>query len=47
MSQSITREDVAQAIIESLESPNSIGKVIPLLNGEDKSLPDFISNFAA
>jgi uncharacterized protein YbjT (DUF2867 family) len=46
MSHSITREDVAQAIIETLKSQNSIGKVIPLLNGEDKSLSDFISNFA-
>lgn len=47
MNHSITREDVAQAIIETLESQNSIGKVIPLLNGEDKLLSDFISNFTA
>lgn len=43
----ITREDVVQAIIEVLNSNDSINKVIPLLNGEDKSLKDYINNYAA
>lgn len=44
MKRVITRSDVAQAAIESLSNENTINKIVPLLNGDDISLTDFIKS---
>ena len=41
----IDRADVAEAAILSLRNKNTIGKVIPLLNGDGVDLKTFIEKF--